>query len=111
MAVEVVGLIIKEKIMYYCGLYCGEKNCDGCKYIPPVEKEGRYNKYIMSCQRKKISVFQDEIIKIKKRIAEINSFDLIEIYTDIKITDDFDELRFTGLDNFSILKMYLKDVY
>ena len=50
-----------------------------------------------------------DILEIQKKIEKINSVDLSEIETDIKITDSLEDLRFTGLDNFSILKMYVEN--
>lgn len=51
-------------------------------------------------------VTKEEILSLKKRIAEINYLPLSEIETDIEIGDSLDDLKFTGLDNYFILKMY-----
>jgi hypothetical protein len=53
-----------------------------------------------------MKVTKAEIVELREKIKKINSVDLSEIETDIEIKDSFERLRFTGLDNFSILKMY-----
>ena len=53
-----------------------------------------------------MKVTKAEIVELREKIKKINSVDLSEIETDIEIKDSFERSRFTGLDNFSILKMY-----
>lgn len=54
-----------------------------------------------------MKITKADIIELREKINKINSVDLSEIETDIEIKDSFERLRFTGLDNFSILKMYV----